>query len=239
MKDAPPSPAGAAGDPWLPAPWLPLDAVRERDMGAFVTGSILAAGGARVPDRPPCATWLLLSWLCERYPVVLHGSNDPNIRTFEPRRPRDRSADEFSKQKAVFATSDGIWATFYAVLDRTTPALTFMNAALQFAAPGTSAGWSEMRYFFSIAKAARRAGPWREGTVYVLPSEGFGQQRPYRLGGRLVREPHFACPRPVRPLARVSVTPEDFPLLDHVRSHDPAVIEARATADPGGFPWIP
>lgn len=33
----------------------------------------------------------------------------------------------------MFATSDGIWAIFYAILDRSAPALAFMNAALQFA----------------------------------------------------------------------------------------------------------
>ncbi|MEJ2668597.1 MAG: hypothetical protein P8Z81_16150, partial [Deinococcales bacterium] len=150
MNVAPPSPTGDTGDPWLPAPPVPLDAAREREMRAFVTSSILTAGGARVTDRPPCATWFLLSWLCQNYPVVLHGSNDPTIRTFQPTRPRDRSADAFSKQSAMFATSDGIWATFYAVLDHATPDLAFMKGALQFAAPAPPSGWSAMRYFFSL-----------------------------------------------------------------------------------------
>ncbi len=151
MNVAPPSPTGDAGDPWLPAPPVPLDAARERERRAFVTSSILTAGGARVTDRPPCATWFLLSWLCQNYPVVLHGSNDPTIRTFQPTRPRDRSADAFSKQRAMFATSDGIWATFYAVLDHATPDLAFMKGALQFAAPAPPSGWSAMRYFFSFS----------------------------------------------------------------------------------------
>jgi hypothetical protein len=37
---------------------------------------------------------------------------------------------------------------------------------------------------------------------------------------------------------KLSVGPEDFPLLDHIRGHDDESTFARARADPDGFPWV-
>ena len=48
--------------------------------------------------------------------VVLHGSGEPSIAQFEPRQPIDISA--FGGQNAVYAAADGIWAMFFAIVDR-------------------------------------------------------------------------------------------------------------------------
>jgi hypothetical protein len=96
-----------------------------------------------------------------------------------------------------------------------------------------------MHYFFSITGEILAADPWRSGVIYILPREQFVQQEPYQLAGRLVHEPHWASAAPVRPLARLRVTPEDFPFLDQVRGHDPALVDRLAAADPEGFPWLP
>ena len=42
----------------------------------------------------------------------------------------------------------------------------------------------------------------------------------------------------VLPLARLPVTPADFPLLDSVLPHDPAHVRERSARDPHGFPWL-
>ena len=168
--------------------------------------------------------------------MLLHGSGSPDITTFEPRTPIDNSPDDFSKQTAVFAASDGIWAIFYAVIDRVNFRLRMLNGALQFEVPN---GWTRMHYFFSVTQEVLKRYPWREGTVYVLPPEGFMRQPPYELGkhGRIY-EPHWANPKSVKPLAKLKVTPEDFPLLAQVRGHDNEEVMANAARDPYGFPWL-
>jgi hypothetical protein len=136
----------------------------------------------------------------------------------------------------MFAASDGIWAMFYAVLDRAKFRLRMLNAALQFELP--QGRLSEMRYFFSVSRGALQQNPWREGVVYVLPREGFVQQPPYRLGPWTVHDPHWANPNSVRPLARVRVRPQDFPFLHQVRAHDDHELMERVRANPSGFPWL-
>ena len=39
-----------------------------------------------------------------------------------------------------------------------------------------------------------------------------------------------------QPLAKLAVTPADFPLP--IRNHDQVAQAARIAADPGGFPWL-
>ena len=195
------------------------------------------SGSATWLDDPlPIPRWAFLCWLTDHKGLLLHGSGDPAITEFEPRRPDDHSADAFSKQTAVFAASDGIWAIWYAIIDRTRYRLNMLNGAVQFeVAPGT---WSVMHYFFSITAAVLAHQPWRDGVVYLLPRAHFVQQPPYRLGRSTIREPHWACVTGVRPLAKLRVQPTDFPLLADVRGHDPMAVQHRAARDPSGFPWV-
>jgi hypothetical protein len=69
----------------------------------------LLAGGDVTP-------WHFLCGLAERREIAFHGTGDPSIESFEPSEPIDFAP--FGRQKAVFATSDPIWAMFYAIVDR-------------------------------------------------------------------------------------------------------------------------
>lgn len=178
--------------------------------------------------------WSFLTWMAQHHPVVFHGSGNPEIQVFEPRTPVDFSADDFSKQRAVFASSDAIWAIFYAVLDRDAP-IRFLNGALQFR---DEAGWGAMRYFFSINQQAFERKPWKEGTLYILPRAPLRQQPSYTLQEWDVLEPHWACTDEVKPLAKIRVGPQDFPFLNAVRSHDQRLVDFWASQDPEGFPWL-
>jgi len=180
--------------------------------------------------------WQFLCWLTEQKGFLLHGSGDPNITCFEPRTPDDRSSEDFSRKTAVFATDDGIWPIFYAVLDRTRFPLRMLNGALRFRT--ASGDFSEMHYFFSVTASALERFPWREGVIYVLPRASFVQQAPFVMKGHEVLGPQWARFTPVRPLAKLRVLPEDFPFLFQVRAHDDTLIAARAAQDPEGFPWL-
>jgi hypothetical protein len=221
-------------DYWLPRPGTNGAGKLRVALRNVLDAYVLNGTGGWVPTPLPCPAWVFLTWLGEEMGLMLHGSGHPAIETFTPRAPNDRSPDAFSKQRAVFATTDGIFAIFYAVLDRRTKGFSFLDAALQFA--DANGGWSPTHYYFSVSQDAPPA-PWRPGAVYILPAEGFRQQPPYRVGDRMVLDPHFARQAPVRPLAKLRVEPTDFPFLGRVARHDRQRVDARSAGEPAGFPW--
>jgi hypothetical protein len=178
--------------------------------------------------------WQLLSRLTRTADVVLHGSSRPDITDFRPRRPVD--VDDFSRQHAVYAASDGVWPIYFAIVDRTRVG-SLLNACFT-VLDGRPGDEEPTYYFFSIEQSALDARPWRDGTVYVLPRRSFVRQPRTRIGGRLVQVQQWASADAVRPLARVPVTPADFPFLDSVLPHDPALVRERSARDPDGFPWL-
>ncbi|GEM44601.1 hypothetical protein [Deinococcus cellulosilyticus] len=220
----------------LPSYWLSLpspdwDEGTLQVFGQLYQQHVASGQGGWMPGDVPVPLWSFLRWM-EQHPVVFHGSGNPDIEVFEPRTPLDFSADAFSKQHAVFASGDGIWAMFYAILNRP---VRFLNGALQVR---QQAGWSPMHYFFSVNGAADRTQLWREGTLYVLPKSAFQPQPPYLMQDREILEPQWICPHPVRPLAKIQVSPQVFPLLSQVRFHDQQHVDFWAAQDPEGFPWL-
>lgn len=162
----------------------------------------------------PAPRWQFLCHAADHGGLLLHGSPDPTITRFEPRKPNDPG--EFSGQEAVFAASDGLWALFFGVVDRTDAIIS--NACVRLIDPDGVTG--EPHYWFSISRQVLPRFPWRDGSVYLLPREGFVEQDPMHFGEFTVRIAQWASPTPVAPLGRLEVTPEDFPFLDRVRGHD-------------------
>ena len=219
---------------WLKRPlWnvLPHQPELER-----VFEKILARSGAWIDQPLPVEKWQFLCWLAETKGLLLHGSNHPDITEFEPRTPNAKDDDDFSRQTAVLASSDGIWSMFYAILDRTNFKLRMLNGALRFERDNHEL--SEMRYYFSITNHVLPKRPWREGVMYVLPREGFVQQPRYQMQNWTVDDPHWASLEPIKPLVKLLVKPEDFPFLSQIRGHDDAELMQRAAANPTGFPWL-
>jgi hypothetical protein len=180
--------------------------------------------------------WVFLCWLTEEKEVLLHGSGSPDTQLFEPRAPDAKNDNDFSQQTAVFASSEGIWPMFYAVLDRDNFHPRFLNSAVRFKLVDS---WSKTRYFFSVNDVVFEQTPWRDGVVYVLPKDGFVLEPPNKVAGEFtVQDPHWANLGAVKPLAKLKVTPEDFPFLQQVRHHNHEQVQARAKANPHGFPWL-
>jgi hypothetical protein len=178
--------------------------------------------------------WQFLCWLCDHKDVLMHGSGDPDIAEFEPRQSND--VGEFGNRRAVYAASDGLWATYFAIVDREKHIRSLINASFRVRDSGGEA--TGPYYFFSVNADALPHHPWRSGTVYILPRAGFEQQPVQHVNGFDVVADHWASASPVIPLAKMTVTPGDFPLLAQVRGHDPEVTFARAKANPNGFPWV-
>ncbi len=190
--------------------------------------------GGLIDYQLPYPKWQYLSWLCETKELVLHGSQNLGIDTVEPQQARDIKA--FSKQDAIYATTNGIWVIYFAIIDRKNfPGLSLFNSCLQVRIAADQ--WSEPFYFFSISQFARVQNPWCEGMVYILPRQTFEQEAHQQAQGMEVVFPHWISPVSVQPIARLRVGSQDFPFLDQIYGHDDEKLVKLYQTDPDGFPW--
>ncbi|MCX6046696.1 MAG: hypothetical protein NT075_16450 [Chloroflexi bacterium] len=190
--------------------------------------------GAEIAYTLPMPKWQFLCYLCDHKPIVLHGSGNLEIDEFEPRQSND--INEFGNRQAIYAASDGIWPIYFAIVDRDNYVTSLINGCFRIVE--TAAGNWPSYYFFSINGDALPRDPWRKGMIYLLPRTSFEQQPRQHHQGRELDVAQWASPISVKPLAKLAVGPEDFPFLTQIRPHDPAVIGARARANPDNFPWL-
>jgi hypothetical protein len=189
--------------------------------------------GGRIEYLLDAPKWQLLCWLADAHYVLLHGSGRDDIEQFEPRQPADTS--EFANRPAVFAASDGLWAMFFAIVERSV-ARSLVNACFTVAgAEGVAP--ETVHYYFSVNADALDGGGFVPGVVYVLPRSTFEPQADDDYDGAVIVSRQWASLVPVRPLARLDVTPADFPFLADVNGHDVEAVSAHAAEDPDGFPW--
>jgi len=194
------------------------------------------AAAAEIPYTLAAPKWQFLSYVCASKNIVLHGSGNPAIGEFEPRKADDLA--EFGNRRAVYATSDGIWAMYFAIVDRDKHVSSLINACFRVVTDVvTESVTSPPYYYFSINGDALPHHPWRVGTVYLLPCDSFELQPRLKYRDRQIEVAQWASAVAVKPLAKLRVGPEDFPFLDRIIAHDPAVIRERAQANPDGFPW--
>jgi hypothetical protein len=180
--------------------------------------------------RRDVTPWQFLCGLAERRDIAFHGTGDPNIEAFEPREPIDFAP--FGQQKAVFATSDPIWAMFYAIVDRDRYDLTLNNGCILLIDPP-----GPPHYYFSISRTELPRRPWRTGYVYFLPAESFVEQPAGTYAGHAARIPQLASPVAVRPFARLQVEPDDFPFLAQIRGHEDDRLDEYAQAVMAAAAW--
>lgn len=177
--------------------------------------------------------WQFLFYLCDTKELVLHGSQVLNIEVVEPRQARDKRA--FSNQRAIYATTDGIWVIYFAIVDRKQyPELSLFISCL---CVSIGDQLTEPYYFFSITQSALLKKPWCEGSVYILPRQNFIQEAAQKTQGVEVIFPHWISTMPAKPLARLYVKPQDFPFLDQVHGHNDDKLVQLYTANPNVFPY--
>jgi hypothetical protein len=178
--------------------------------------------------------WQFLSYLCTSRNLVLHGSQNMDISMVEPRQAVDARA--FSAQEAIYATTDGIWVIFFAIVDRKNfGPLSLFNSCLEVRiSPEQVAG---PLYFFSITYRALIQKPWGKGAVYILPRENFEQEPAQTKMGAEIIFPHWISTLPAAPFAKLIVEPHDFPFLENIHGHDDQKLVEQAAKNPDGFPW--
>lgn len=143
-----------------------------------------------------------LNYVIENKSVLVHGSNNSSIDEFEPRK---SSLFNGKPIKAVFASSDGVWSLFFAVKSRSGYRGSLRNLCLT-----ANSNKSVKKYYYFSVNGDDLTSPWTDGTIYFFSKSFFKQ------GG--VRD-EWVCEGKVKPIAKLSVTPSDFPFLDKVSIH--------------------
>jgi hypothetical protein len=190
--------------------------------------------GGLVDYQIACPKWQFLSYICKARELVLHGSQNAGIEIVEPRQALDVRA--FSAQEAIYATTDGLWVIYFAIIDRKGFApLSLFNSCLDVhISPEQVLG---PLYFFSITHSALVQNPWCTGAIYILPRENFEREPAQHMLGAEIVFPHWISAKPARPVAKLLVEPQDFPFLAQIHGHDDEKLSQLAAADPHGFPW--
>lgn len=187
----------------LKVPELDLSKEAIKEFDEIYNHSILDGQGESITYKSKYPKYLFLNYLIENKNVLVHGSNHPDITSFEP---RDQTLFNGKPVKAVFAASDAVWSLYFAVINRNEYKGSLRNMCLTVP---TKKGIQRF-YYFSVNKDYK-GECWTNGTMYILPKNSF------QKGGikdEWISETH------VTPLAKIQVSPEDFPFLKKVSKHD-------------------
>ena len=219
-------------DYWLPRPRVSVDMSMQGAFDDLFNTALRSDGCPAIQFAVPWPKWQFLCHVADQHHIALHGSGDPNIARFEPRQAHDLTT--FGNQKAVSAASDGLWAMFFAIVDRER-VRSLTNACIRLADETNTLHGPY--YVFSVSQSARAREPWRSGTVYLLPRKTFTAQPPIAFGRHEVHSAQLASFAPVQPFAKITVAPTDFPFLEQIRGHDDERLQDYATALQTGGAW--
>jgi hypothetical protein len=163
----------------------------------------------------PYPKYEFLQYIKRTHGPVFHGSNNTGIQVFEPVRKSFELFDDTGRGNlgAVYATHYPLWAMFFAVINGLHGAGSISNGVFQLTNP---AGEAIDLYFFAASSEILDAGPWVDGMLYILPPATFRQLS--LPNGALSNE--WASETPVVPLAKMPVSPDDFPFKGYVGRFD-------------------
>jgi hypothetical protein len=177
------------------------------------TGEKFAAAAdallAGEPTAVPEPRLDFLRWLAENRAVVFHGSPRNDLRELSTER-RSRDSTAWGDQQAVYASTDPVWAIYFACLRRDRGWTGTRNGTL-----GRAGGpLYPRRYFFLHNRGSASPERFGPGSLYLLSPSSFVADAP--IAG-VIDTAHLVSHEPVQPLARLDVSPDDFPFVDRVR----------------------
>ena len=195
----------------LKAPVVEMDGNKERVFEEMFASALRREPGSVIDYWCRYPKHEFLSYLVERKDVLLHGSNESNIKFLVPI--RVSTSDVWWEQmEAVYAFSDGILPIIYAILDRNEYKGCLKDDC--FWAPDEK-GVATKYYYFSLNIQALVKRVWRDGTVYIVDRKPF--ERLKDDDGNYLEE--WVSREAAQVLAKVRVSPSDFPFLTKVLIH--------------------
>ena len=188
-------------------PSLPPPAVGpEAEAGFAAAADALLAGEAIAVPEPRLD---FLRWLAQNRPVVFHGSPRDDLNELSTER-QSRDATAWGNQQAVYASTDPVWAIYFACLRRDEGWTGTKNGSM-----GQAGGpLYPRRYFFLHNRGSASPDRLGPGSLYLLSPSSFVADEPL---ADAIDTAHLVSHEPVKPLARLDVTPDDFPFADRIR----------------------
>ena len=153
-----------------------------------------------------------LNYVCDWRGFVAHGSPLHDLEVLQPiRKSSDKS--EFGQRRQIFCSPDAMWAMWFAILDKDKFNLT-RNGSVR-----VGRGERRVKYYhFELPKINEVNRPFAEGTIYIARAGDFPDKRPYPILDWFDGEiEEWGSSGPVKPLARMRVSPQDFPYLDKIQ----------------------
>jgi hypothetical protein len=146
-----------------------------------------------------------IQYISETRNVLLHGSNHQHIEQFEPRL---QTLYDGKWTEAVFATKDGIWPVFYAILNRSKVLKNFRNGSIRHTRTKRN------YHFYSLDNLSDQDDIWLPGTIYFLEDKTFSG-----AAGSMLSFNEWTSLVAVKPITRLDVDPSDFYYMNQVSIH--------------------
>ncbi len=161
------------------------------------------ASGGDLNYRIDVPKWEFLHYLVERHGVLLHGSPTPGVGILTPRS-RSWGGGRTSGQPGIFAVDHALMAMYFGIMER--DKVSYLSNGIW---TGSRPDGAAVRCFRLAAEFAGLASrPFANATIYILPAKTF------TMMGELTSLV------PVQPLARLTISPSDYPLLEYVWGSD-------------------
>lgn len=153
-----------------------------------------------------------LNYICDWRGFVAHGSPLHNLEILEPIR-TSSDVTEFGNRQQIFCSPDAMWATFFAILDKSKYNQT-RNGSVR-----VGSGIKRVKYYhFELPRKNKTDNPFTDGMLYIARAQDFPDKRPYPVLDWFDGEiEEWGSTRPVSPVARIRVAPQDFPYLNQVQ----------------------
>jgi hypothetical protein len=168
--------------------------------------------GAVIDYHLPYPKIDFLNYLCDWRGFVAHGSPMPDLPALLPVR-LSKDSGEFGNRQMIFCSPDGIWALWFAIMDKSRIRVT-ENGCVRL-----GHGPKQIKlYHFDLPTECKQNPPFIDGMIYIANAIDFPEHRPYPLLDWFDAEiEEWGSAIPVSPLARLPVSPGDFPYLDMVQ----------------------
>jgi hypothetical protein len=153
-----------------------------------------------------------LNYICDWRGFFVHGSPMADLVTLEPVR-KSLDKNEFGNRQQIFASPDANWAMFFAILDKSKFNQT-SNGSVRI-----GRGKNRVKYYhFELPRENKEDSPFTEGMIYIARTQDFPDKRPYPVLDWFDGEiEEWGSTKPVSPLAKIRVSPRDFPYLNQVQ----------------------
>lgn len=203
-----------------PGPTLTLTPEKQTAFQQLLDALLANPNGDWIPYNLPYPKHEFIQFLMERDLFIFHGSNKQDIETFAPIRTSVELYDKrgIGNLPAIYGTHDGLWAMFFAIVNRGQLRGSIRNGVTYF---HNRAGEQLPIYNFSINQEQLPEKPWTDGALYFFPRDKFERQRFTETN----YANEWACTEAIRPLVKLYLHPEDFPFLDQIGGHDDSALQ--------------